>query len=41
MRRQAEPLDEDGILLGDGEGEGKGEVVGMAEKALPSLVWRT
>jgi hypothetical protein len=31
----AEPLDEDGMLLGDGE------VVAMAVKELPHLVWRT
>jgi hypothetical protein len=32
---EAEPLDEDGMLLGDGE------VVAMAVKELPPLVWRT
>jgi hypothetical protein len=32
---EAEPLDEDGVLLGDGE------VVAMAVKELPPLVWRT
>jgi hypothetical protein len=32
---EAEPLDEDGALLGDGD------VVAMAVKELPPLVWRT
>jgi hypothetical protein len=32
---EAEPLDEDGALLGDGE------VVAMAVKELPPFVWRT
>jgi hypothetical protein len=32
---EAEPLDEDAVLLGDGE------VVAMAVKELPPLVWRT
>jgi hypothetical protein len=32
---EAEPLDGDGVLLGDGE------VVAMAVKELPPLVWRT
>jgi hypothetical protein len=32
---EAEPLDEDGAFLGDGE------VVAMAVKELPPLVWRT
>jgi hypothetical protein len=32
---EAEPLDEDGLFLGDGE------VVAMAVKELPPLVWRT
>jgi hypothetical protein len=32
---EAEPLDEDGMVLGDGE------VVAMAVKELPPLVWRT
>jgi hypothetical protein len=32
---EAEPLDEDGAFLGDGE------VVAMAVKELPSFVWRT
>jgi hypothetical protein len=32
---EAEPLDEDGMLLGDGE------VVAMAVKEMPPLVWRT
>ena len=32
---EAEPLDEDGVFLGDGE------VVAMAVKELPPFVWRT
>jgi hypothetical protein len=32
---EAEPLDDDGVFLGDGE------VVAMAVKELPPLVWRT
>jgi hypothetical protein len=32
---EAEPLDDDGVLLGDGE------VVAMAVKELPPFVWRT
>jgi hypothetical protein len=35
MMPEAEPLDEDGLFLGDGE------VVAMAVKELPPLVWRT
>jgi hypothetical protein len=34
---EAEPLDEDGMALGDDDGE----KVAMAVKELPPLVWRT